>query len=222
MNASAIPQGQDKGAGEVRSRTDGPPTQFGDGVSGPADRTVVVGYGFWIFVLSDIIMFAALFAAYTVLSGNIDGGPDANHLLDLGGAKLETAFLLTSSLTCGLAAVAVDGRSVRWMQVWLTITGLLGLGFLLLELHEFGGLIAQGMGPRRSAFLSSFFGLVGCHGGHVAFGLLWLVMLMVHVHFKGLQPQLLRRLLCFSIFWHALDIVWIAILTNVYLIGTSS
>lgn len=198
---------------------DGPPAQYGDGASGPASRSVIVGYGFWIFILSDIIMFAAFFAAFTVLSGSAFCGPGAK-LLNLGTAKIETSLLLTSSLTCGLAAVAFRGGSIRRMQLWLAVTGVLGLGFLLLELREFAGLIARGAGPGSGAYFSAFFGLVGCHGVHVTFGLLWLTMLMTHVAVKGPRPELIRRLLCFGIFWHALDIVWIAILTNVYLIGT--
>jgi cytochrome o ubiquinol oxidase subunit III len=200
--------------------TDGPPKHYGDGDSGPASRAVIVGYGFWIFILSDIIMFAALFATFTVLAGNVDGGPGARQLLDLNNAKIETALLLTSSLTTGLAAVAFGAGSLRRMQMWLAITWILGAGFLALELREFSGLIAQGAGPDRSAFLSSFFGLVGCHGLHVAFGLIWLAMLMAHLAVKGPRPELIRRMTCFGIFWHALDIIWIAILTNVYLIGT--
>lgn len=188
-------------------------------MGGPADRRIVVGYGFWIFILSDIIMFSALFAAFTVLSSAVAGGPTGAQLLSLTGAKQETALLLLSSFACGMAAVAVELGKVRRAQFWLLVTGILGLGFLILELREFGELAAQGAGPDRSAYWSSFFGIVGCHGMHVAFGLVWLVMLMAHVHVKGFRPELLRRLPCFSIFWHALDIVWIAILTNVYLMG---
>ncbi|MBB3695215.1 cytochrome (ubi)quinol oxidase subunit III [Sphingomonas sp. BK580] len=206
-----------RGGGSEGGQDGPPPHDSGEG--GAPDRTVVVGYGFWIFILSDIIMFAALFAAFSVLSGSTAGGPAARQLLSLTSAKYETAVLLTSSFTCGLAALALGRGATGQMQVWLVATLVLGATFLVLELSEFGDLIAEGTGPDRNASLSSFFGLVGCHGAHVAFGLLWLILLMAHFAAKGCRPELVRRLLCFSIFWHALDIVWVAILTNVYLMG---
>jgi cytochrome o ubiquinol oxidase subunit 3 len=126
---------------------------------------------------------------------------------------------LTSSFTCGLSAVATEARSQLWTQLGLLITGLLGLGFLTLEMQEFASLVAAGAGPQRSAFLSAFFTVVGCHGLHVSVGLLWLGTMMAQVFVKGFRPNILRRLLCFNLFWHALDIIWVALFTIVYLIG---
>ena len=192
----------------------------GHGEGGPASPRVVVGYGFWIFLLSDFIMFSAFFASYAVLSEQTAGGPSARDLFDLRDTALQTAFLLASSFACGMASLAVDQRSQLWTQVALFITGLLGLGFLLLEIREFADFVERGAGPSRSAFLSAFFTLVGCHGLHVTAGLLWLGTMMAQIWAKGFQPHILRRLLCFSVFWHALDIIWVAIFTIVYLIGT--
>jgi cytochrome o ubiquinol oxidase subunit III len=132
---------------------------------------------------------------------------------------LETACLLASSFTCGLSAVAAGARNQFWTQVTLAVTGILGLCFLLLEAHDFAAMVAQGATPQRSAFWSSFFAVVGCHGCHVAAGLLWLGTMMAQVFFKGFRPAIMRRLLCFNLFWHVLDIIWVALFTIVYLIG---
>jgi cytochrome o ubiquinol oxidase subunit 3 len=191
----------------------------GHGEGGPASKRVIVGYGFWIFLLSDIVMFSAFFAAYSVLQGATGGGPSGRQLFDPSRVAIETACLLTSSFTCGLAAVATVVRSQFWTQVALLVTGLLGLAFLFLEGQEFASLIAAGNGPERSAFLSSFFAVVGCHGLHVSAGLLWLGTMMAQVYVKGFRADILRRLLCFNLFWHALDIIWVALFTIVYLIG---
>jgi cytochrome o ubiquinol oxidase subunit III len=191
----------------------------GHGEAGPAPKRVVVGYGFWIFLLSDIIMFSAFFASYAVLSGATAGGPGAAQLFDTRNVAVETACLLLSSFCCGLASVAVEMRKQALTQLALLATGLLGVAFLVLELREFADLIAQGAGPSRSAFLSSFFALVGCHGAHVTAGLLWLGTMMAQFYAKGFRADIGRRFLCFSLFWHALDIVWVAIFTQVYLIG---
>jgi cytochrome o ubiquinol oxidase subunit 3 len=192
----------------------------GHGLGGPAPKRIIVGYGFWIFLLSDIIMFSAFFAAYAVLAGNTAGGPSARQLFDLRNVALETGCLLASSFTCGMASLAVGHRSMRWTQLTLLITGLLGAGFLSLELREFAGLVARGAGPSRSAFLSAFFTLVGCHGLHVTAGLLWLGTMMAQFLAKGFRQDIRHRFLCFSLFWHALDIVWVAIFSLVYLVGT--
>ena len=191
----------------------------GHGEGGPAPKRTVVGYGFWIFLLSDIVMFSAFFAGYAVLANNTAGGPTAKQLFDIHNVELETACLLLSSFSCGIASLAVEQRYHRLTQVALLATGLLGLAFLTLEVHEFQGLIAQGAGPSRSAFLSSFFALVGCHGAHVTAGLLWLGTMMAQFYAKGFRADICRRYFCFSLFWHALDIIWVAIFTVVYLIG---
>ncbi|MET0744237.1 MAG: cytochrome (ubi)quinol oxidase subunit III [Microvirga sp.] len=191
----------------------------GHGEGGPASKRIVVAYGFWIFLLSDIVMFSAFFAAHGVLAGQTAGGPSGRELFDLKRVALETALLLASSFTCGLGSLATARRSMAWTQVWLLATGLLGFAFVVLEVREFAGMIADGAGPGRSAFLSSFFALVGCHGLHVSAGLLWLGTMMAQLWVKGFRPNVLRRLLCFNLFWHALDIIWVALFTIVYLLG---
>jgi cytochrome o ubiquinol oxidase subunit III len=186
---------------------------------GPASKRIVVGYGFWIFLLSDIIMFSAFFASYAVLVGETAGGPSGRDLFDLGNVALETAFLLLSSFTCGIASIGAQRRINSWFYGAMTVTFLFGLGFIALEVREFVDMADAGAGPSRSAFLSAFFTLVGCHGLHVTAGLLWLLTMMAQVYAKGYRPDILRRLLCFSLFWHALDIIWVALFTVVYLMG---
>lgn len=187
---------------------------------GPAPKRIVTGFGFWIFLLSDIVMFSCFFASYAVLLGQTAGGPRGSQLFDLKSVAAETACLLLSSFTCGLASIAADIRNARWYQTAMAITCLLGLGFLALEAREFSGLVARGAGPTRSAFLSAFFTLVGCHGMHVSAGILWLLTMMAQVYAKGFRADICRRLLCFALFWHALDIIWVAIFSMVYLIGS--
>ena len=196
-----------------------PEDATGRGEGGPAPKRIVVGYGFWVFLLSDIIMFSAFFATYAVLNGATAGGPTAAQLFDLRNVQIETACLLLSSFSCGIATLAVEHGERRITQLALLATGLLGLAFLSLEVHEFAGLIARGAGPSRSAFLSSFFALVGLHGAHITVGLLWLATMMAQFQAKGFRADICRRYFCFSLFWHALDIVWVAIFTVVYLIG---
>jgi cytochrome o ubiquinol oxidase subunit 3 len=191
----------------------------GHGEGGPASLRVIVGYGFWIFLLGDIVMFSCFFAAYAVLRSATAGGPSGHDLFEPGRVLMETGFLLLSSFTCGLSAVATRQHSQLWTQAGLLATGLLGAAFLLLEAGEFRHLLAIGAGPHRSAFLSSFFALVGCHGLHVTAGLLWLGTMMAQVAVKGFRTRILHRLLCFSLFWHTLDILWVGIFTIVYLIG---
>jgi cytochrome o ubiquinol oxidase subunit III len=189
--------------------------------SGPAPKRVVTGYGFWIFILSDIVMFSALFATYAVLLGQTAGGPGGRELFDLRNVAIETALLLASSFSCGLASIAADMRRTTWFQLAMAVTCAFGLGFLILEFQEFASLVARGAGPTRSAFLSAFFTLVGCHGLHVSAGILWLLTMMAQVFAKGFRADIQRRILCFALFWHALDIIWIAVFTVVYLIGSA-
>lgn len=186
---------------------------------GPAPTRIVVAYGFWLFILSDIVMFSALFAAYAVLSGNTAGGPSGAQLFDLRNVFILTMCLLFSSYTCGLGALAAERRQRERFLVFAALTFVLGAAFLFIEISEFAGMISIGAGPSRSAFLSAFFTLVGMHGAHVTLGLIWLVYMAAQVVAKGLQAAVLRRLLCFSLFWHALDIVWVGVMTLVYLMG---
>ncbi len=185
----------------------------------PASKRIIVGYGFWIFLLSDIIMFSAFFAAYAVLSGETAGGPGGRELFDLRNTAIETGCLLLSSFTCGIATVGLQARKGTWFYGAMAATFVLGAGFIALEVSEFAGMVAGGNGPQRSAFLSAFFTLVGCHGLHVTAGLLWLLTMMAQVFAKGYRDDILRRVLCFSLFWHALDIVWVALFSIVYLMG---
>jgi cytochrome o ubiquinol oxidase subunit 3 len=183
-------------------------------------KRIIVGYGFWIFLLSDIIMFSAFFASYAVLSGATAGGPSGHDLFDIRNVAIETVCLLLSSFTCGIASIGAQARHNALFYGGMAVTFILGAAFLFLELHEFAGMISQGAGPTRSAFLSAFFTLVGCHGLHVTLGLLWLLTMMAQVFAKGYREDILRRMLCFSLFWHALDIIWVALFTVVYLYGS--
>jgi len=187
--------------------------------AGAAPARIVVGYGFWIFILSDIVMFSALFAAYAVLSGNTAGGPTGAELFNIRNVFILTMCLLFSSYTCGLGALSAERLRPDGYLMFATLTFVLGAAFLFIEISEFAGMIRKGAGPSRSAFLSAFFTLVGMHGTHVAVGLIWLVFMMAQVVAKGLRAIVRRRLLCFSLFWHTLDIVWIGVMTLVYLIG---
>jgi cytochrome o ubiquinol oxidase subunit 3 len=187
--------------------------------AGPASVQIVVAYGFWIFLLSDIIMFSAFFATYAVLSGATAGGPSGRDLFDLRNTGIETLCLLFSSYTCGLAILAARRRRMGAFYLSFALTFALGATFVGFEIAEFTGMIASGAGPSRSAFLSAFFSLVGLHGAHVTAGLIWLAFMTAQVAVKGPRDFVLRRLLCFSLFWHALDIIWVALLTLVYLMG---
>ena len=175
--------------------------------------------GFWLYLMSDCLIFAILFATYGVLGGSYAAGPAPRDLFDLDLVALNTAMLLCSSITYGFAMLAMyKGRQAQTLA-WLAVTGLFGLAFLGIEIHEFSHLIHIGATPQRSAFLSAFFTLVGTHGLHVTFGLIWLVVLMVQVVQKGLIPANRRRLMCLSLFWHFLDVVWIGVFSFVYLLG---
>ena len=176
-------------------------------------------FGFWIYLMSDCLLFASLFAGYAVLSRNTAGGPNGKELFDLRYVAVETLFLLLSSITYGMAMMGTLKRNSAKVLIWLAITGLFGLGFIGMEINEFHNLVAEGNGPGRSAFLSAFFSLVGTHGIHVSSGLLWLGVLMYQVWTKGVTETNRTRLMCLSLFWHFLDIVWICVFTVVYLMG---
>ncbi len=186
---------------------------------GPASREETVGFGFWVFLLSDIVVFATFFAAFAVLRNATDGGPDARRLFDLDTVVWETTFLLLSSFACGLASLAVAQRRTAAAVGGFAAVLILGGLFLKLELGEFSRLLALGASPSRSAFLSAFFSLVGAHGLHVATGLLWMTTLVAQLLTQGYRDRLDTRLFCFALFWHALDLVWIGVFTIVYLMG---
>ncbi|TCR68473.1 cytochrome bo3 quinol oxidase subunit 3 [Bosea sp. BK604] len=175
--------------------------------------------GFWIYLMSDCLVFAVLFATFGVLGRNYAAGPSGADLFDLRLVAVNTTMLLISSITYGFAMLAMDKGRQAAVQGWLVVTGLFGLAFIGIELYEFSHLIHEGATPQRSAFLSSFFTLVGTHGLHVSFGLLWLTVLMVQVSRRGLIEANRRRLMCLSMFWHFLDVVWIGVFTFVYLMG---
>jgi cytochrome o ubiquinol oxidase subunit III len=184
---------------------------------GPAPTRVVVSFGFWLFLLSDIVIFSALFAAYAVLSARTAGGPSGAQIFDLKHVFMETCCLLVSSFTCGLCVLAMERRSSTMIYVWGAVTFILGAAFIGLELSEFIDMFSRGITPARSAFLSAFFTLVGTHGIHVTAGLCWLAVMMAQIATLGLKPKIVGRLVCFSLFWHALDLVWIGVFTIVYL-----
>jgi cytochrome o ubiquinol oxidase subunit 3 len=175
--------------------------------------------GFWLYLMSDCLVFGCLFACYGVLGRNYAGGPTGAQIFDLPIVALNTSLLLLSSITYGFAVLEIQRDRKGNTLAWLAITGLLGAGFVGIELSEFMHLIAEGNGPQRSAFLSSFFTLVGTHGLHVSFGIVWLVTLMIQVARRGLIAANRRRLMCLSMFWHFLDLVWIGVFTFVYLMG---
>jgi cytochrome o ubiquinol oxidase subunit 3 len=184
---------------------------------GPAPARVVAGFGFWLFLLSDIILFSALFATYAVLSDASAGGPIGAELFDKRHVFFETMCLLASSVTCGFGTVAAARSDSRAMTLSMIATFVLGASFLAMEVVEFAGMVSHGAGPSHSAFLSAFFALVGTHGLHVTLGLIWLVIMLIQVATLGFRPMVMRRLFCFALFWHALDIVWIGVFTIVYL-----
>jgi cytochrome o ubiquinol oxidase subunit III len=176
--------------------------------------------GFWIYLMSDCLIFAVLFAIYGVVGGNYAAGPSPQDLFDLPLVAINTSMLLLSSITYGFAMLAMQKGRIGATQAWLAVTALFGLAFVGIELNEFGHMIHEGATPQRSAFLSSFFTLVGTHGLHVSAGLIWMVTLMVQVGQRGLVPANTRRLTCLSMFWHFLDVIWIGVFTFVYLMGT--
>jgi cytochrome o ubiquinol oxidase subunit 3 len=176
-------------------------------------------FGFWVYLMTDLLMFAALFAAFAVLRGNTFGGPSSKELFNLPYALVETIILLTSSFTCGIAMLAVHRKKKNQVLAWFIVTFLLGVSFLGMELFEFNNLVSEGNSWQRSAFLSSFFTLVGTHGLHITFGLIWMLICLVVVWSRGLTSGMARKLALLSLFWHFLDVVWIFIFTIVYLMG---
>jgi len=175
--------------------------------------------GFWIYLMSDALIFATLFATYGVLSSAYAGGPSPREIFELPLVALNTGLLLVSSITYGFAMIAMHDGKLRGTQAWLVVTGLLGIGFVGVELYEFGNLIAEGATPQTSAFLSAFFTLVATHGLHVTFGIIWIGVMLVQLNQRGLIGENERRLTCLSMFWHFLDVVWIGVFTFVYLLG---
>ncbi len=175
--------------------------------------------GFWLYLMSDCLIFAVLFATYGVLGRNYAAGPSPADLFDLNLVAINTAMLLLSSITYGFAMLQMQRDEKTATLFWLAITGIFGAAFLAIEIYEFSHLIREGAGPGRSAFLSSFFTLVGTHGLHVTFGIIWLITLMLQVMRHGLIVENRRRLMCLSMFWHFLDVIWIGVFSFVYLLG---
>ena len=175
--------------------------------------------GFWIYLMTDALIFATLFATYGVLSTSYAGGPKPGEIFELPLVALNTTLLLLSSITYGMAMIDMQAGRTRAVQAWLAVTALFGAGFVGVELYEFGNLIAEGAVPQRSGFLSGFFTLVGTHGLHVTFGLVWIAVMLVQVGQRGLIAENRRRLVCLGMFWHLLDVVWIGVFTFVYLLG---
>ncbi len=175
--------------------------------------------GFWIYLMTDLVLFASLFATYAVLRSNTFGGPGGGQLFNLPLVLVETILLLTSSFTAGLLTIVLSRGNRRLVMVFLALTFVLGVGFLVIELTEFSHLIQDGNSWQRSGFLSAFFTLVGMHGLHIAVGLLWMLVVGYQVLYRGLTTAVTRRLRLISLFWHFLDIVWIFIFSIVYMIG---
>lgn len=186
---------------------------------GPEHVGSVTVFGFWIYLMTDCILFATIFATYAVLVDSVAGGPSGAQIFELPYVLIETFCLLISSITYGFAMLAMHRGDKQKLLGWLAVTFLLGLAFIGLEINEFHKLISEGFGPNRSAFLSGFFTLVGTHGLHVICGLLWMAVLMFQVRAKGLTDTNQTRLRCLSLFWHFLDVVWICVFTVVYLMG---
>jgi cytochrome o ubiquinol oxidase subunit 3 len=193
-------------------------TTYNEEVKHP-DTVAMQTFGFWLYLMSDLIIFATLFATFAIFSRSYAGGPTGKQLFDLHYTLGETLFLLCSSVAYGLVMLAVHRGKKKWVLLGLVVTFLLGLGFVSMEIYEFYGLVAAGHGPDRSAFLSSFFTLVGTHGTHVTFGLIWMAVMMGQVAVKGLSTPVQSRLMRLSMFWHFLDLIWIGIFSIVYLMG---
>jgi cytochrome o ubiquinol oxidase subunit 3 len=176
-------------------------------------------FGFWVYLMTDCVLFASLFATFVVLRHNTYGGPSGEALFSLSFVLAETLILLTSSFCCGLGILSARYGQKSRVLTYFAITFLLGLAFLGLELHEFRHLYLEGDSWRRSGFLSAFFTLVGTHGAHITAGLIWMGTMMYRVRQDGLSDTNVKRLTMLSLFWHFLDIVWIFIFTIVYLMG---
>ena len=183
------------------------------------DTVANQAFGFWLYIMSDLVLFSTVFATYAVLGHNYAGGPTGRDLFHLPYAFGETMLLLFSSTTYGMVMLAMHRAKKNLVLAWLTVTFLLGLGFIVMEVNEFHRMIFEGNGPDRSGFLSAFFTLVGTHGTHVTFGLIWMAVMMAQTVIKGLTPPVQSRLIRLSIFWHFLDIVWVGVFTIVYLMG---
>ena len=181
------------------------------------DATGNAVFGFWLYLMTDCILFASLFATFAVLHHNTADGPSGKELFDLRYVFVETMFLLLSSFSNGLAMLSLHRHNRRATVQWLVLTALLGLGFVVMEVNEFTHLVLEGNGPDRSGFLSAFFGLVGTHGAHVSIGLIWMAVMMSQLMFKGITPAVTSRMLRLSLFWHFLDVIWIGVFTVVYL-----
>ena len=182
----------------------------------PAPHNV---FGFWLYLMTDCLLFASLFATYAVLFMNTAGGVSGKDIFELDFVLVETALLLVSSITYGFAMICAHKKNKKGTLAWLSLTFLLGLGFISMEIYEFHHLIVHGNGPQASAFLSAFFTLVGTHGLHVTAGLIWMAILMVELIVSGFGSRTVTRLSCLSLFWHFLDVVWICVFTVVYLMG---
>lgn len=181
-----------------------------------SDKTI---FGFWLYLMTDLILFGGLFIAYVVLHGNVVDGPGTHDIFQLGFVLVETFLLLVSSCTFGFAMLALSRKQIAQVKMWLLVTFALGACFVGMEVYEFHHLVAEGYGPSRSAFLSAFFTLVGTHGIHVTVGLVWILVMLVQVSKWGINARTTVRLTCLSLFWHFLDIVWICVFTVVYLMG---
>lgn len=191
----------------------------GNDIRAAASPGTVVNFGFWVYLMSDVIIFSMLFTMFIIVSKHYNGGPSGHDLFELKGVFAETMALLLSSITFGMAMLNLHARKQSLVLLWLVITFVFGALFVGLEVHEFLGLAHEGAGPQASAFLSAFFTLVGTHGTHVSFGLIWIAVMIVQVAVKGITPPVASRLLRLSLFWHFLDIVWIAVFSTVYLSG---
>jgi cytochrome o ubiquinol oxidase subunit III len=189
------------------------------GDSEHSDTVANQAFGFWLYLMTDLVLFASIFATYAVVGHNYAGGPTGKELFDLRYLFVETMLLLFSSATFGLAALAMHDDRKGLVLAWLVVTFLLGFGFIAMEINEFYHLILDGNGPQRSAFLSAFFTLVGTHGAHVTIGLIWMAVMMGQVDTKGLTTPVRSRLIRLSMFWHFLDIVWVGVFSFVYLLG---
>ncbi|EQD68700.1 cytochrome o ubiquinol oxidase, subunit III [mine drainage metagenome] len=186
------------------------------------DSVGLATFGFWLYLMTDCVLFAALFATYAVLHQNFAGGPTGKDLFDIPYVFVETLCLLLSSTTAGFALLSMQRQDRTRLLYWLGLTVLLGMGFIGMEIHEFIRLMSAGNGPQRSGFLSAFFTLVGTHGLHVTIGLLWMINMILQIRRRGITVPIQSRLIRLSLFWHFLDLIWIGVFTLVYLMGVSS
>jgi cytochrome o ubiquinol oxidase subunit III len=176
-------------------------------------------FGFWVYLMTDCILFSILFATYAVLHNNTFGGPSSHDIFKLPYVLAETLILLTSSFLSGFIMLSAYKNEKNKVVMWLGVVFILGAAFVGMELKEFHHLVQEGFSWKRSGFLTSFFTLVGTHGTHISVGLLWILVMMGQIYFRGIKPVNLKRLMCFTMFWHFLDIIWIFIFTFVYLMG---